>query len=90
MVRMYRQLSMHEMAYKFAILGKKIEYPAGDTLFIERNCYDYLFDFEISIVASYLPKYKQLGREALSRLVQRDDLPQWLIDINIHNTKFYI
>ncbi|CAH6419034.1 Glycosyltransferase family 2 [uncultured virus] len=90
LTRMYRMLGMNEMAYNLAQIGKKVIYPEEDTLFIERACYDYLFDFEVSIVAFYLKEHKDEGREAVSRLIQRDDLPQWIVETIENNSRHYI
>ena len=40
----------------FYTLGIAISYPSEDVLFIEKNIYDYLFDYELSIIAYYLKK----------------------------------
>jgi len=90
LTRMYRLLGMNDMALNFAVIGNKIKYPEEDTLFIERGCYDYLFDFEISIVAFYLPDKKDLGREAISRLLQHDNLPQWIKETVEKNSRHYL
>ncbi len=47
-VRMYRMLGRNELACELAIIGNKIKYPSQDSLFIERGCYDYQFDYEFS------------------------------------------
>ena len=88
--RMYRLLNMHDMAFNMAMIGNKIKYPEEDTLFIERNCYDYLFDFELSIVAFYIPSKKDIGRAALSRLMERNDLPEWITNVVEQNSRHYI
>lgn len=88
--RMYRLLSMNEMSYNIAVMGKKIKYPDNDTLFIERSCYTYLFDYEISIVAFFLPTKKDLGRQAIARLLDRDDLPESIRTNVESNSRQYI
>jgi hypothetical protein len=88
--RMYRLLNINEKAMNLAVMGNKIKYPQEDSLFIERACYDYLFDLEISIVAFYIPNNKDLGREALSRLIQRKDLPEWIVNLVQNNSRYYI
>ena len=90
LTRMYRLLGMNEMAFNFAMIGSKIKYPEEDTLFIERGCYDYLFDFEISIVAYYIPDKRELGREAISRLLERDDVPEWIAQTVEKNSRSYL
>lgn len=90
LTRMYRMLGMNDIAFSCAIMGNKIKYPEHDTLFIERGCYTYLFDFEISIIAFYLKDKKDIGREAVSRLLQRDDLPDWITQTVENNSRHYI
>lgn len=90
LTRMYRLLGRNEMAVKFALMGNQIKYPANDTLFIERACYTYLFDYELSITAFYVPEYKKLGREAIVRLLNRDDLPEDLAKSVENNSRHYL
>jgi len=90
LVRMYRLLGKNELAYTYAIIGNTIKYPVDDTLFIERACYSYKFDYEISVVAYYLPDHRDSGREACSRLLQRDDLPDWMKNNVESNSRHYI
>ena len=90
LTRMYRSLGMNEIAFDLAITGRKIKYPETDTLFIERGCYTYLFDYEISIVAFYLKDKKDIGREAVSNLMMRDDLPDWVTRTLENNSRHYI
>lgn len=90
LTRMYRMLGISEMAIKFALMGNKIQYPEQDTLFIERSCYTYMFDFEISISAYYLPEHHDKGREAIARLLQRDDLPVEIKNAVENNSRHYI
>lgn len=88
--RMYRMLGMNDMALNLATMGNKIKYPEEDSLFIERACYDYLFDFETSIVSFYLPEKKDIGRQAISRLMSRDDLPEWIATAVEKNSRHYL
>lgn len=90
LTRMYRMLGMNQEAYDLAIMGKKIKYPDQDTLFIERGCYDYLFDYEISIVAFYVNGKKEEAKEACKRLLQKDYLPKWLVEQVEKNTKHFL
>lgn len=90
LTRMYRLLGMNEQAFDLAVIGNKIVYPEQDSLFIERACYDYNFDFEISIVAFYIPSKKDEGRAACSRLATRTDIPDWMVPIIENNSRHYI
>lgn len=86
--RLYRCLGMNKEAYDLALIGKNIKYPEGDSLFIHRDCYDYLFDYELSIVANYVNK--KLGAEKCAELLQRDDLPAYVRNDCERNAKFYL
>lgn len=88
--RLYRMLGLNQNSYDLAIIGKNIKYPESDTLFIERGCYDYLWDFEISIVGFYIEGSKDEGRKAISTLMERDDLPKWISDTVKSNSRHYI
>lgn len=90
LTRLHRIISEHSEAYRNALIGKKIKYPSNDNLFIEANCYDYLFDYEISIVAPYIGK-KEIGAKALGKLLARKhDLPSHILKTCEHNAQFYI
>ena len=52
-VNYYRTYSKHSLALQFCLIGKSIKYPSNDVLFIEKPVYDYLFDYELSIIAYY-------------------------------------
>lgn len=90
LTRMYRMLGMNDMAYNLALIGKKVKYPEEDTLFIERACYDYLFDYELSIVCFYLKEKRETGREAIANLLQRNDLPDWIRQTVENNSRHYL
>ena len=68
-VRHYRETSKYRLASHFINLGKKIPYPRNDILFIEPDVYDYLFDFELSIIAYYIPGL--LNREDIEQLFNK-------------------
>lgn len=90
LVRMYRSLGMNELAFNLAIEGREIPYPTTDTLFIEKGCYDYYFDFEISIVAFYVKDKKDVGRASCAKLINRKDIPEWMMKILENNSRHYI
>jgi glycosyltransferase involved in cell wall biosynthesis len=88
--RMFRSLGMNEQCYELCLRGKTYSYPHDDTLFIEKATYDYLWDYEMSVVCFYLPEHKEEGREALARLLARKDLPTWLTNICENNATKYL
>lgn len=52
-VKYYRTTSKHGLALIFYNLGKSIPYPKDDVLFIKHQVYEFLFDYEYSILAYY-------------------------------------
>jgi len=90
LTRFYRMISKHKEAYDLAKVGKKIPYPEHDTLFIDRNCHSYLFDFEISIVGFYLPEHKEEARKKIEELLVRTDLPDEIKRTVEHNSRCFI
>lgn len=60
----FRSVSQHFKSYHYYKLGKSISYPSNDCLFIEKNVYHDLFDFENTILSFYInPKSLQDGLE---------------------------
>jgi hypothetical protein len=75
--KLYRKLKVNELyilGYQTIIMGKKIRLPE-DHLFVNRACYDYLFDFELVMIAHLIDDKKLEGKEALIKLLNRNDLP---------------
>lgn len=52
-VKHYRIISKHNLAQHFCNLGKSIPFPKDDVLFIKHNIYEYMFDYEQSILSYY-------------------------------------
>lgn len=50
----YRIISQHYKSYEYIKIGKSILFPKQDTLFIEANVYNALFEYEQSIVEFYI------------------------------------
>lgn len=49
-----RETKNYKRAFHYYTIGKSIEYPKDDILFINRPVYDYLFDYEYTIIHYYL------------------------------------
>lgn len=49
----YRIIAKHNLAQLYCDLGKQIPYPKDDVLFIRNNVYEYLFEYEQSILSYY-------------------------------------
>lgn len=76
------------LCYYFSKKGKKISYPTTDTLFIDHNVYNYLFDYEISISAYYIGEYEE-GLKSSLLLLYKDCVPSNIVDIVKKNIKCY-
>ena len=68
--KIYRERGKNKAAYDFAIRGKQIPIPINQKLFIEYHIYEYLFDYELSIVAWYDPKTRDESYQALYRVLE--------------------
>lgn len=90
LLRMYRMLGEYEKVMENAVKLKNIKFPTEDSLFIDRSCYTYQVDFEVSIAAFYVEGKKDLGRQAISRLLERDDLPSNMRSLVENNSRHYI
>lgn len=53
-VKHYRIIGKHQLCYHFYKMGKEIPFPTDNVLFLHQNIYDYMFDYELSIIAYYL------------------------------------
>lgn len=51
--KLLRELQNNKAAFVLLMKAKEIEYPKEDILFIKRDVYEYLIDYEISICAFY-------------------------------------
>lgn len=89
-VKIYRLMEMYTVSYLFAKEAKKIEYPKNDLLFIVSSVYDYLIDFEISVIAFYNGKeYYREGYNCCKKLLKMN-LPAHLKTLTESNIKFYL
>lgn len=87
--RLYRQLGMNQQCYDLIDKGRSYRYPEEDSLFIERACYSYYWDFEASIVCFYIKGKEQEGRDALARLLANHDIPEWMMKKCEENATVY-
>lgn len=87
--RYYREQRKNNLCYFFYKLGKSIPYPSECSLFIEKNVYDYLFDYEYSIIAYYLNETKNLDMtNVYTKLFNL--APQWMTQGLLQNYQFYV
>lgn len=84
----FRETSQNDSAFVIAEALSQIPYP-GDTLFVERDAYDFAADREKSIAGfwSKVPKYRQAGYEACARLTTHSN--QWIREEALKNFTHY-
>lgn len=90
LIKMNRVRSQHQEAYKYIQLASKIEKPPPETLFSSDPLYEYLVDYELSIVAYYLPEHRDEGRIACEKLLAWEGLPAHYRQLVQQNCKFYL
>ncbi len=86
---MLRDFSRHELAYTYATMGKKIQFPEKESLFIEKDAYTWGFDYELSIICYYLKKMDE-GLEICEALLEDVTVPQWVRSAVEKSVTFYI
>ncbi|TKH12226.1 glycosyl transferase, partial [Bacillus wiedmannii] len=90
LARMYRLKSQNNIALMYALQGKEVPFPNNDLLFVDYHVYDYLFDYEISISAFYIPHKKHLGAVSQKFLEsKKEELPLHIANMVESNAKFY-
>lgn len=75
-------------AYHYASIGTTIPLST-DRLFVESNCYDYGFDVEIVSIAYFIPDKQQIGKQTLTKLMIREDLPDYVKQRLANDSKYY-
>ena len=89
--KLYRRLGVDELyklAYQMITIGKQIKYPT-DYLFVNQECYDYLFDLELVMISYLILDKKQEGSNTLINLLKRNDLPNCIKEILISKIERY-
>ncbi|EJS68193.1 tetratricopeptide repeat-containing glycosyltransferase [Bacillus cereus] len=90
LARMYRLKSQNNIALMYALQGKEVPFPKDDLLFVDYHVYDYLFDYEISISAFYIPHKKHLGAMSQKYLESiKEKIPLHIANMVESNAKFY-
>jgi glycosyltransferase involved in cell wall biosynthesis len=82
----YRERAKYNLAFLYALRAKAEPIP-NDLLFVDTRCWDYLLDYELSIIAYYCDE-KELGLEASERLLA-SRAPEPYKDAVRANLKYY-
>lgn len=85
-VKYYRIKGSTQLSYIFYKLAKEIPYPSDNVLFIHKDVYNYLLDYEFSIIAYYIDKNVDM-RPIFMKLMNIDALN---MDNLLANYKFYV
>ena len=85
-VKHYRIKGQHQLSYIFYKLAKEIPYPSDNVLFIHKDVYNYLLDYEFSIIAYYIDRNVDM-RPIFMKLMNIDALN---MDNLLANYKFYV
>jgi len=86
----YRLTEQYHIAYMLGKTAKTIPYPKDDVLFIKHDVYNYLIDFEMSIICFYVgPSKLKEGYEYCTSLLKNSNVPQSIRDITLKNIDFY-
>ena len=84
-IKILRIQGKYQIAYDLYKIAKEIPYPHNDILFIERNVYEYLLDYEYSIIAYYVQPNDDIRGVFSKLLSQKNNLNQNVLS----NYKFY-
>ena len=85
-VKHYRIKGQQQLSYIFYKLAKEIPYPSDNVLFIHKDVYNYLLDYEFSIIAYYIDNNVDM-RPIFMKLMNIDALN---MDNLLANYKFYV
>lgn len=84
LTKYYREVGKQRIAQMYCDLGSSIPFPKDDLLFIKTACYDFLFDYENSILAYYTQK--PVDHMRYLRLIGKN----YCKDNCLSNYKFYV
>jgi tetratricopeptide (TPR) repeat protein len=86
LTKYYRENGDYANAYKYYLIGKNIKYPK-DILFIEKNVYTFLFDYEYSILQYYVKDNHLEGLIHSMRFINKFD--NYTCNIVFSNMEYY-
>jgi glycosyltransferase involved in cell wall biosynthesis len=96
-IHIYRNLQHYNTAYTLCKRAIQAGWPKDDVLFIRRDVYEFLLDFEMSIIAYYVQPFGEYDHKTLYKegygyclkLLSRKDLSQNIINLTKTNINFY-
>ena len=90
-VKHYRLAGKNLLAWHFYLIAKDVAFPKDDVLFINYGVYEYLLDYEASIVVYYVPVEKRAGispSNLINKLLQHPRSCEYWGNL-LSNYKFY-
>jgi hypothetical protein len=85
-IKLCREQSWCELGYNFATIARQIKLPESSEFMVEREIYDYLLDYEISICAFYAGQLDDGLKTSSHLLLKHTPLRHSILS----NLKFYI
>jgi glycosyltransferase involved in cell wall biosynthesis len=85
LTKYFREKSQHYKAYSYYLLGKDIPLST-DSLFIEKDVYNGLFDYEATILLFYLGRHAEGLQKSMEYLLTK----RYNLDNVYNNMKFYV
>lgn len=87
LVKHFREKSQNYKAYHYYLIGKNIPFP-NDSLFIEKNIYNYCFNYEYTILQYYVFPKERL--DGLKNLINYYNTHSFNLDITFNNMVHYL
>jgi len=88
LVKYFRETSQHFKAYHYYLIGKRLNFPQNDLLFVEKDVYNHLFDYENTILQYYIYPNERLN--GLKLIVQYLNKYNNLDNNVFENMDFYL
>ena len=88
--RHYRNCGKYFLASQFILLGKNIQKPQRQYLFLDDKVYSYGFDEEMSIVGYYVDKYVDDGFSSCTKIMLSRKIDKSVQDLAFENQYHYI
>lgn len=86
---LFRKDSKHHISMIFIEQGlKALEKKVSRMLFIEKPCYDYVLQYELSICGWYIGE-KEIGKKACEHVLSQPNVPPPIIESCKKNLQFY-
>ena len=91
LIKLCRIYCLYDIFEEWWNVGYLIKQPlTSSNLWIEPNCYQFLFEYEMTIVGYYLnEKYKKMAKEFIVKLLEDDRLDYGRKNIVINNCSHY-